>query len=310
VPSGRGALAVLGCEMGLAHGSAGWVWSLLRGNLVLMPVILAVRGAMSGAGTKPRPRRLRIPGRPGGPAAWQVVWWESDDEEPPACVGSRASAYTGAGMVGLSASVSAASASAVKKPLPSPAPATAIARREDHVAGAGMKSLVCWRRGLATLSVVAAVLPVFGQPIPSLARSQPPATATASVGPFNKVWTYALSQYAQASQSGNSLTQLSNGTIVVGGDDAYQPNYCSTPSHPFRGGAWLVAVTSGDGQNVWQKLYSTCASAAQSASVVSGTPDGGLILAGGDFDNPACGLGCGWFAKLSSQGSIFFGSMT
>src|SRR6516164_2426481 len=105
------------------------------------------------------------------------------------------------------------------------------------------------------------------------------------------VWTYPLSQYAQASQTGESLTQLSDGTVVVGGNDAYQPNYCFKPSHPFRGGAWLVAVTSGGGQNVWQKLYSTCASAAQSASAVRGTPDGGLILAGGDFDNPACGAG-------------------
>jgi hypothetical protein len=174
------------------------------------------------------------------------------------------------------------------------------------VARDGMKSVVCRWRGLAALLVVAAVLLVLGQPAPSLAGGQRPATATASAGPFNKVWAYALSQYAQASQSGNSLTQLSDGTIVVGGDDAYQPNYCFTRSHPFRGGAWLVAVTSGGGQNVWQKLYSTCASAAQSASVVRGTPDGGLILAGGDFDNPACGLGCGWFAKLSGQGSILW----
>jgi len=165
---------------------------------------------------------------------------------------------------------------------------------------------VYWRRGLAALSVVAAVLLVLGQPVPSLAGGQPRATAPVSAGPFNKVWTYALSQYAQASQTGESLTQLSDGTVVVGGNDAYQPNYCFKPSHPFRGGAWLVAVASGGGQNVWQKLYSTCASAAQSASVVRGTPDGGLVLAGGDFDNPACGAGCGWFAKLSSQGAILW----
>ena len=56
-----------------------------------------------------------------------------------------------------------------------------------------------WRRGLAALSVVAAVMLVLGQPVPSLADGQPPATATATSGPFNKVWTYALSQYAQAS---------------------------------------------------------------------------------------------------------------
>lgn len=163
-----------------------------------------------------------------------------------------------------------------------------------------------WRRRLAALSVVTAVLLVLGHPVPSLAGGQPAATATATSGPFNKVWTYALSQYAQASQSGQSLAQLSDGTVVVGGNDAYQPNYCFKPSHPYRGGAWLVAVTAGSGGNVWQQLYSTCASAAQSASVVRGTPDGGLVLAGGDFDNPACGGGCGWFAKLSSQGSILW----
>jgi hypothetical protein len=155
------------------------------------------------------------------------------------------------------------------------------------------------------LLLAPAVLLVLGQPVPSLAGGQP-SSATASAGPFNKVWTYALSQYAQASQTGESLTQLPDGSIVVGGNDAYQPNYCYKPSHPFRGGAWLVAVTSGGGGNVWQQLYSTCASAAQSASVVRAAPDGGLVLAGGDFDNPACGGGCGWFAKLSGQGAILW----
>src|SRR5262245_30323029 len=155
---------------------------------------------------------------------------------------------------------------------------------------------------LAALLVTAVVL-VVGQPLPSLAGSKPPPSGSVG-GPFNNVWTYGPSD-TQASQSGNSLTQLSNGTIVAGGDDAFQPNYCSTHSHPFNGGAWLVAVTSG-GQNVWQNLYSTCASAAQVTSVVRGVPDGGLLLAGGDFDNPACSLGCGWFAKLSGQGSILW----
>ena len=193
-----------------------------------------------------------------------------------ACPGSCASGCTGAGARGLSA------------------------------ARDGAKSLVDRHRGLAaTITVAAAMLLVLGQPVPSVAGSHRAATATTSAGPFNKVWTYALSQYAQASQTGESLAQLSDGTIVTAGDDAFQPNYCYKPSHPFRGGAWLVAVTSGGGQNVWQRLYSTCASAAQSASVVRVSPDGGLILAGGDFDNPACG-GCGWFAKLSSQGSILW----
>jgi hypothetical protein len=191
-----------------------------------------------------------------------------------ACVRRRAFAGAGAGMLGLRAAVDQA---------------------RSVVSGR--------RRPAATISVAAAIVLVFVQPVPSLAGSHPLATTSASGGPFNKVWTYALSPYAQASQTGESLTQLSDGTIVVAGNDAYQPNYCFKPSHPFRGGAWLVAVTSGGGQNVWQRLYSTCANAAQSASVVTGSRDGGLILAGGDFDNPACG-GCGWFAKLSGQGSI------
>jgi hypothetical protein len=128
--------------------------------------------------------------------------------------------------------------------------------------------------------------------------------AATSGGPFNNVWTVALSQYNQASETGNSVTQLSNGTIVVGGGDSNQPNYCSTRRTPYYGGAWLVAVTPATGSKVWQNLYSTCANSAQSTSVVRHTADGGFILGGGDFDNPACGGGCGWFAKFGSNGSI------
>ena len=65
-----------------------------------------------------------------------------------------------------------------------------------------------------------------------------------------------------------------------------------------------MAVTPNSGDNVWQQLYSTCASDAQVTSYVAHTSDGGFILAGGDFDNPACALGCGWFAKFDSSGSI------
>ena len=141
--------------------------------------------------------------------------------------------------------------------------------------------------------VIAAVL------VPSSAFTQP-----TSGGPFDKVWTVALSPYNQASQTGNSLTQLSDGTIVVGGGDSNQQNVCSTHKQPFFGGAWLVAVTPTAGQNVFQKLYSTCANSAQSTSAVAHTADGGFVLAGGDFDNPACGGGCGWFAKFRSDGTI------
>ena len=129
--------------------------------------------------------------------------------------------------------------------------------------------------------------------------------ATTTTGPFNKIWTVALSPYNQASETGNALAQLANGTIVVGGGDSNQPNYCWTRRNPTYGGAWFVAVTPGAGTKVWQNLFSTCASSAQSTSAVRQTADGGLILAGGDFDNPACeGGGCGWFAKLTSTGAI------
>ncbi|MBO0822849.1 MAG: hypothetical protein J2P27_03195 [Actinobacteria bacterium] len=142
--------------------------------------------------------------------------------------------------------------------------------------------------------------------MPSLAGGESTATAKGTVGPFNNVWTYAASPANQASQIGISLTQLPDGTVVVGGSDGNQPNYCYKRSHPYRGGVWLVAARPSGGQNVWQQLYSTCSFAAQSAGVISGTPDGGLILVGGDFANPACLLGCGWFAELSGQGSILW----
>src|SRR5438094_288822 len=117
--------------------------------------------------------------------------------------------------------------------------------------------------------VIAAVL------VPSSAFTQP-----TSGGPFDKVWTVALSPYNQASQTGNSLTQLSDGTIVVGGGDSNQQNVCSTHKQPFFGGAWLVAVTPTAGQNVFQKLYSTCANSAQSTSAVAHTADRGYVATG------------------------------
>jgi hypothetical protein len=151
-----------------------------------------------------------------------------------------------------------------------------------------------------TAAVSDAGAPSPEAPTPAFTQAQ----AALSGGPFNKIWTVALSQYNQADETGESLTQLSNGTIVVGGNDSHLRNYCSTHKNPLSGGAWLVAATPSSGSNVWQHLYSTCATAAQTTSAVSRTADGGLILAGGDFDNPACGNGCGWFAKLGADGSI------
>jgi hypothetical protein len=120
------------------------------------------------------------------------------------------------------------------------------------------------------------------------------------VGPFNKIWGVATSPYNGPDEVGLSLTQLLDGTIVVGGDDGNQPNHCP----PNYGGAWLVAVKPSGGNNAWQKLYSTCATGAQTTSYVAHTSDGGFILAGGDFDNPACAIGCGWFAKFDRRGTI------
>jgi len=116
---------------------------------------------------------------------------------------------------------------------------------------------------------------------------------------FAKVWTVPLSQYAQSNQYANSVTQLSNGVIVAAGADGYQPNACA----PNVGGAWLIAVTPAGG-NVWQKLYSTCASDSQVASVVRATRDGGLVLAGSDLSNAGCGLGCVLIAKLTPAGAL------
>src|SRR5215472_9774011 len=93
---------------------------------------------------------------------------------------------------------------------------------------------MCFVQRKAFCAIVAALVTSLGL----AAQKQQAAT-----GPFNKIWTVALSQYNQSNEAGISLTQLSNGTIVVGGNDANQQNYCSTHRQPFYGGAWLVAVT-------------------------------------------------------------------
>jgi len=138
---------------------------------------------------------------------------------------------------------------------------------------------------------------VIGAVLITLGLAAPTQAAT---GLFNYVWAIPLSQYNGPDEVGLSLTQLSDGTIVVGGNDGNLPNYCS----PNYGGAWLVAVTPEGGNHVWQWLYSTCASREQTSAYVSHTSDGGFVLTGGDFDNPACLLGCGWFAKFDSTGAI------
>ncbi len=98
---------------------------------------------------------------------------------------------------------------------------------------------------------------------------------------------------------GESITQLTNDTLVaVGGDGGNQPNSCKG----FLGGAWVIAVTSG-GDDVFQKLYSDCANAAQWANYVRSTADGGFLLSGGDSSTPFC-QPCAWLAKFNSSGTI------
>lgn len=124
--------------------------------------------------------------------------------------------------------------------------------------------------------------------------------SSGSGGVFNKIWSVSLSQYQGPVETGDALTQLSNGTIVVAGGDQNQLNYCP----PNRGGAWLVAVNPSDGSNSFQKLYSTCASAAQLSNSVAHTSDGGFIFAGVDLDNPLCPEGCAWFSKFDGTGAV------
>ena len=84
-------------------------------------------------------------------------------------------------------------------------------------------------------------------------------------GPFDKIWSVAFSQFDQSDQWANSITQLTNGTLVaVGADGGNQPNSC----RGFFGGAWLIAVTPA-GNNVFQKLYSDCANAGAENAIAS-----------------------------------------
>src|SRR5437764_9275147 len=120
-----------------------------------------------------------------------------------------------------------------------------------------------------------------------------------SSGQFDKIWSVALNQYNQSNQWGESITQLTNGTLVaVGGDGGNQPNSC----RGFLGGAWVIAVTPG-GDNVFQKLYSDCANAQQWANFVRSTADGGFLLSGEDSSTPFC-QPCAWLAKFNSSGTI------
>jgi hypothetical protein len=128
---------------------------------------------------------------------------------------------------------------------------------------------------------------------------------------FDKIWSVALNQTNQSDQWGQSITQLTNGTLVaVGADGGNQRNSC----RGFFGGAWVISVTPSGG-NISQKLYSDCANAAQWATFVRRTSDGGYVLSGEDDSTSLC-QPCAWLAKFSSSGTIlwqqdltsFFGS--
>src|SRR5437764_9763703 len=124
------------------------------------------------------------------------------------------------------------------------------------------------------------------QPTPIRAQSgtkSNPAPASGS-GQFDKIWSVALNQFDQSDQWGTSITQLTNGTLVAAGaDGGNQRNSC----RGFFGGAWLIAVTPSGG-NVFQKLYSNCATAEQWANFVRSTADGGFILSGEDNSTLFC----------------------
>jgi hypothetical protein len=138
----------------------------------------------------------------------------------------------------------------------------------------------------------------FGQQIGAI-HAESGATSTSSSGPFDKIWSVALNQFNQSDEWADSITQLTNGTLVaVGGDGGNQPNSC----RGFFGGAWVIAVTPAGG-NVFQKLYSDCATDAQWATFVRSTPDGGFILSGEDNSNFIC-QPCAWLAKLGTSGTI------
>ena len=143
-------------------------------------------------------------------------------------------------------------------------------------------------------------------------HEQPTASASNSnSAPFDKIWSVALNPFNQSDQWANSITQLTNGTLVgVGADGGNQPNSCKG----FLGGAWVIDVTPAGG-NVFQKLYSDCATSKQWATFVRATTDGGFIFSGEDNSTSFC-QPCAWFAKFSSTGTIvwqqdltsFFGS--
>ena len=163
---------------------------------------------------------------------------------------------------------------------------------------------------LTALFAIAATC-AFGQQVASIHAKSTVDSGNSNSGPFDKIWSVALNQFNQSDQWADSITQLSNGTFVaVGGDGGNQPNSCKG----FFGGAWVIAVTPA-GDNVFQKLFSDCATAEQWATFVRSTPDGGFILSGEDNSTAFC-QPCAWLAKFSSTGTIvwqkdlttFFGS--
>lgn len=151
---------------------------------------------------------------------------------------------------------------------------------------------------LAALFAVVAVC-AFGQQVAPTHAEPSDNSSASSSGPFDKIWSVALSQFNQSDQWASSITQLTNGTLVAaGGDGGNQPNSC----RGFFGGAWLIAVTPGGG-NVFQKLYSDCANVEQWATFVRSTTDGGFILSGEDNSTAFC-QPCAWLAKFTGSGTI------
>jgi len=149
----------------------------------------------------------------------------------------------------------------------------------------------------ALFTIVAAC--AFGRQVVQIQGEPSASSSTSGSGPFDKIWSVALSQFNQSDQWAGSITQLTNGTVVAaGGDGGNQSNSC----RGFFGGAWLIALTTGGGK-VFQKLYSDCATAQQWATFARSTTDGGFILSGEDNSTLFC-QPCAWLAKFSSSGTI------
>jgi len=69
----------------------------------------------------------------------------------------------------------------------------------------------------ALFAIVAAG--AFGQQVAAVQTEPSDGSRTPSSGPFDKIWSVALNQFNQSDQWADSITQLTNGTLVAVGAD-------------------------------------------------------------------------------------------